>query len=507
MGLFKLTCTPKDYQMRAVEYTVKNPNSIICLETGGGKTLCCIAQALIFLAQGKVDKVLQIVTKKSKHSFAGDYEKLTDIDIDKQIQVIYCLEDLFEFHTNPDKIIGVVQYENFKNIPLVNWQDFFQKFKVLVQMDEFHKAKSPMSELYLEKLTGNIAEKPTKSYTKLNEYLYSLRPTMTYLTGYTATPLSKNLDDMFWLSTLVKPGIFNDSLLAFYNTFVRYSAYLVPIKKGSQYKRTVINTYGYKNTDVLISKLNEISFNYFPPKNIKFHIKYYDPRECYENYKKAVQGVLDLYNERKVDEETGDKEDKTFSARLLDAQYVLNNSFAKKDCLLQVLKETVGNGVLIYGAYYNTVDVIQYVLSNAFVPFMEISGQTTDKQCEKAMKWFNNDPENKAVILTAAGSQSINLQSTNNFIFYDLPYTAGQFLQAIGRIIRLGSKYDEFNIYILMAKDTLDEYKYDYLGSNGETLRYIQGNPNLFSGDIKNPNTEIFKKLRKQMLWDKGKEN
>ena len=272
-------------------------------------------------------------------------------------------------------------------------------------------------------------------------------------------------------------------------------------------KRTVINTYGYKNTEILISKLNEISFNYFPPKNIKFHIKYYDPSECYDNYKKAVQGVLDLYNERKVDEETGDKEDKTFSARLLDAQYVLNNSFAKRDCLLRTLKDTIGNGVLIYGAYYNTVDVIQYVLSNAYVPFKEISGQTTDKQCEQAMKWFNNDPENKAVILTAAGSQSINLQSTNNFIFYDLPYTAGQFLQAIGRIIRLGSKYDEFNIYILMAKDTLDEYKYDYLGSNGETLRYIQGNPNLFSGDIKNPNTEIFKKLRKQMLWDKGKEN
>lgn len=245
-------------------------------------------------------------------------------------------------------------------------------------------------------------------------------------------------------------------------------------------------------------------FQLFPPKKINFYLRYYDPTECMGEYKKAVSGILETYNDRKINEE-GDKEDKTFSARLLDAQYVLNNSYHKKECLLHTLKETTNNGVLVYGFYYNTVEVLDYVLSTARIPHKEISGHTTDKQCKQAMEWFNENPNDKAIILTSAGAQSINLQSTNNFIFYDLPYTSGQFIQAIGRIIRLGSKYEEFNIYIILSKDTLDEYKYNYLGSNQETLQYIQGNPNLFSADLKNPNSEILKQLRKQMLWNKSK--
>ena len=501
--MFKLKYEPLPHQKRAVEFMIKNPNSIIASETGSGKTFMCFLEALMFLHQGKVDKVLQIVTKKSKQSFGSDITKLTTIDVDKQVQVIYCLEDLFDFHENQNKIIGVVQYETFKQIPTVNWQDLFKKYRVLVQMDEFHKAKTAMSELYIEKVTGAVAEKPTKNYSKLNAHLYSLRMDIAYLTGFTATPLSKNLDDMFWLCTLVQPGIFNDSLLEFYNTYIKYYAYLVPIKKGSHFKRTAINRYGYKNTDKLVKILNTVTFNYFPPKDIDFIVEDYNPKECLENYKKAVSGVLDLYNERKINE-NGDKEDKTFSARMVDAQYVLNNSQSKKDALLRTLAKTINNGVLIYGSYYNTVDALRYLLSSLNISYDEISGATSDKKCKEVMDWFNFNPEGKVVILTAAGSQSINLQSTNNFIFYDLPWTPGEYIQAIGRIIRIGSKYTKFNIHIILAKDTLDEYKYEYLGSNEETLRYIQGNPNMFSSEIKNPNSEILKKLRKSMLWDKA---
>ena len=189
---------------------------------------------------------------------------------------------------------------------------------------------------------------------------------------------------------------------------------------------------------------------------------------------------------------------------MVDAQYVLDNSYAKKEALLKVLMKTINNGALVYCSYYNTVDAIEYLLSSVNIPFKEISGTTSDKKCAEVMDWFNSDPKGKGVILTTAGSQSINLQSTDNFIFYDLPWTAGAYIQAIGRIIRIGSKYDEFNVYIVLAKDTLDEYKYEYLGSNEETLRYIQGNPNMFSSEIKNPNSEILKKLRKSMLWDKA---
>ena len=504
---FKLTCKPKEHQKQAVQFTLNHPNSIIASETGSGKTVCMFMQGMVFLARGMVDKVLQIATKKSKHSFESDYQCRTDIDINKQIQVIYSEEDVWEFYSNPEKIIGVVQYENFKNIDIIHWEDLFKKHRILVQLDEYHKAKTPMSELYIPKgsIDNRLMEKPSKTYTKLNEMLYRLRPLITCLTGFTATPLAKSLPDMFWLCTLAQPGIFNDSLLDFYNTYIRYSAFLIPIRKGSNFKRTNIKVYGYKNIDKLVAKLNSVCFNYFPKKNINFIQKCYDPTEVMGEYKKAVQGILDTFNERKINEDTGDKEDKEFSARLLDAQYVLNNSYSKKDLLLHILKETTPNGVLIYCNYYNTVEALDYVLTSAHIPYREISGRTTDKQCKENMDWFNSDPKNKVMLLTGAGAQSINLQSTNNFIFYELPYTPAVYTQAIGRVIRIGSKYDEFNIYSLMAKDTIEEYKYEYLASNEETIRYVQGNPNYIpSGDLKNPNTELLRKMRKEMLWDKA---
>lgn len=505
---FKLTCTPKEHQKKIVEFILNHPNSIIASETGSGKTLMCYMEAMVFLAQDKVDKVLTIVTKKSKHSYEVDAEKLTDIDINNQIQVIYTMEDIWEFYENPKKIIGIVQYENFKTIDKIHWEDLFKRHRVLVQLDEFHKAKTPMSELYIPKTSSNndLFEKPTKTVTKLNEYLYSLRPLMTYMTGFTATPLTSNTDlsDMFWLATLTQPGIFNDSLLDFYNNYIRYSAYLVPIRKGSSFKRTVVKIYGYKNTDILVEKLKTICFNYFPKKDIVTRKFWYNPTEVMGEYKKAVQGVLDTYNERKIDEDTGDIIDKDFSARMLDAQYVLNNSYAKKECLLQALKETISKGVLIYCNYYNTVDAVEYVLSNAHIPYKEISGKTSDKDCKKIMEWFNESPENKVVILTSAGAQSINLQSTDSMIFYDLPYTCGGLQQALGRIIRLGSKYDKFYMYVIVSENTIDEYKYEYLTSSIEMIRYIQGNPNFFSDEpTKSPNTEIMKKMRNTMLWNK----
>lgn len=502
---FKFTGELKEHQKKAIQFTLKNPNSIICIETGGGKTACTLGQAMLFLAQGKVDKIIQVVTKKSKHSFKGDMEKLTTLK-EEQIQYISSENDLCDIAIDNNKIIGVIQYEYIKMIPIENWIKFFKSKRVLVQLDEYHRCKSPLTELFIPQGSNGVvlSEKMTTHLTQLSNVLYSIRPFITYLTGYTATPLTKNLDDLFWLCSLAKPGIFQDSLLYFYNKYIAYSVALIPIKKGSLRKRTMINKYGYKNTEELISVLSTICFNYFPPKKINFIKKYYDSLEIMSDYKKAVRGILDTYNERKLNEETGEKEDKEFSARLLDAQYVLNNSRAKQDCLLEVLKETIDKGVLIYCSYYNTVDIVKNILIKHHIPYKEISGRTSDTQCKNSMDWFNGNPKGKAVILTEAGAQSINLQSTDSIIYYDIPTIPKTFIQSFGRISRIGSKYSEFNCYIIMSEGTVDEYRYEYLGSNHETIQFIQGNPNFLpSGELKSFNTTLLKRLRDKFLWNK----
>ena len=494
----KVFLTPKDYQKKAVEFSLSREGSIIAIETGGGKTLTMIFEAFFRLKKGDVDKVIQVCTKKSKHSFASDYKEHTDYY--KEILVINDVEDFRVFYNDNNFKIAVVQYETFRNIPADFWETFLKKYRTLMQFDEYHKLKQPMTELAYS-YDGKVIEQVKKKQTMICSLVYRLRPHIKYLTGYTATPITSSISDAFWLSTLTKPGIFSDSLLTFFNSFVRYYCYP---KKIGRLKKLCTDIKGYANLEILRDKIKSICFSHFPKKDIKFIPAEVGINEQdYADYLLAVRGGLDKYKAREVDKETGEVEDKTFSARMVDAQYVLDNSQGKKNMLDILIDQTVQVGVLVYCHYYNTLDVVKSVLDKKGVDFRVIDGTTSDRNLEKHMKWFNSNPMNKVVILSSAGAQSLNLQSTNNMIFYNLPYTAGGFLQAIGRMIRLGSKYTSFNVYFPMVKDTLDTYKYTYVGSNAELLAYLQGNENLFQGECETFDSYFLREMRKLNLWSK----
>ena len=245
---FKINYELKDYQKRAVAFATRNKESIIAIDTGGGKTYCCIVQSLILLNNNLVDKVLQVCTKKSKLSFKSDYVKLSDAKLDEDYTFIENLHDFHTFYTSTVPI-GVIQYEMLKNIPIEYLSKFVKKHRVSFQIDEYHKLKTPTTKLVLDDYNV-LREVPEKKRTLLQQIFYQIRLDIDYFTGYTATPLSRSVDDLFWLCTLAKPGIFNNSLLDFYKTYVDFVAYKVAIKKGAKYRRTVV---GKK---VLLIKIN-----------------------------------------------------------------------------------------------------------------------------------------------------------------------------------------------------------------------------------------------------------
>jgi SNF2 family DNA or RNA helicase len=44
-------------------------------------------------------------------------------------------------------------------------------------------------------------------------------------------------------------------------------------------------------------------------------------------------------------------------------------------------------------------------------------------------------------MITMAGSESLNLQAAEHFVFVDLPWSQGDYTQLIGRMIRIGSQH------------------------------------------------------------------
>jgi SNF2 family DNA or RNA helicase len=56
-----------------------------------------------------------------------------------------------------------------------------------------------------------------------------------------------------------------------------------------------------------------------------------------------------------------------------------------------------------------------------------------------------------------AAAEGVNLQLAKAVIFYDTPWSAGDYLQIVGRMIRIGSIHDKVFSYHICAPKTIDE--------------------------------------------------
>jgi len=90
------------------------------------------------------------------------------------------------------------------------------------------------------------------------------------------------------------------------------------------------------------------------------------------------------------------------------------------------------------------------------------------------------------MIINAAAKEGINLQSSGYLMFYDLPFSYGDFLQLIGRIHRIGSKHTNIFLLYLICKHTVDEKVYDVLANKKELFDEILGDSAVGAMKVKN---------------------
>lgn len=131
----------------------------------------------------------------------------------------------------------------------------------------------------------------------------------------------------------------------------------------------------------------------------------------------------------------------------------------KKACSLAreiVSNESSVNKVVIWSTFTYNVERIAYLLKDLGAVFIH-GGVNTGSQFdintrEGRIKLFHDDPNCKVLIANpAACSEGISLHKVcHNAIYVDRSYNAGQFLQSLDRIHRLGlTKNIQTNVYIL----------------------------------------------------------
>lgn len=126
----------------------------------------------------------------------------------------------------------------------------------------------------------------------------------------------------------------------------------------------------------------------------------------------------------------------------------------KEQALVDLLTgELDDEKVIVYTRFESVVDRLQTILKREGIKSVRITGKEKDVAREAAKVAFQNlKGDVKVVFITSAGSEAINLQAASATIFFDAPWSWGEYVQILGRMIRIGSPHRGVVVYHLIAE-------------------------------------------------------
>lgn len=284
----------------------------------------------------------------------------------------------------------------------------------------------------------------------------------------TATLIKNNLIEGWGVYAVVVPGLFGTK-----NHFMsNYCITRMMQLPGS--RRQVPTIVGYKDRDIAEFRKKIDPFYLGRP---KFEVASELPplitrtisvgmnSEQEAKYQEALEGLL------VVGVKTGTSEEKEVSklTAVTYCQQIVNHpeligcdgDSEKLDALIDLLGdggELNGEKVIVFTRFRKMVDILTPALKKAKIRSVRITG-TEDEKARKASQDDFQDPKSDALVccITTAAAEAINLQTAKAIIFYDTPWSAGDYLQILGRMIRIGSTHDRCFAIHLVTKGTIDD--------------------------------------------------
>lgn len=464
---------------------------------------CCDYDTLIQTNLGEL-KIGDIVTNKIKCKVFSYNEKLDLIEAKPIIDYFEneCLEDMYEVeyvvkgkikkvkltggHPVFTKNRGYVEVENLTTEDIIlsvsnhcdncNKEVINEKDKVVERgycmysegrIVSIKKIKSP-KKVYNIGVEGNnnyfandllVHNCLQDNKSKFYQYVAGMRHLFSVVWLLTATPLKNRIEGLYNMFYIMNPKIFG-TYYSFKDSYLVIHRRQIPrvVGKGREKRRIMQNVeevVGYKNLD----KLREILNKYVILKQKHYNLKfYYHKTDLLERevkpYLEASEGLC-----RESSEDN-------FAVRVHDLQMVVDNiepnsriedKLSSKELLfLKVIKYKMENNspTIVYCDYNDVLDRLNKLLTGfskqlGVKQIHIISGSINQKEREKVEELIG---PGSVILITSAGTESINLQKADSLVFYDIPFSILTFIQAVGRVTRIDSKFSEQHIHILECK-------------------------------------------------------
>ena len=172
--------------------------------------------------------------------------------------------------------------------------------------------------------------------------------------------------------------------------------------------------------------------------------------------------------------------------RLIDRLHNLSDHDSKSARLLKDLREILSqrDKVIVFTQYTDTLDYLRErlkaVYGTAVACYSGRGGERWDgarwrTQSKEEVKNAFARGEVRVLLATDAASEGLNLQTCGVLINYDMPWNPMRVEQRIGRIDRIGQRYDEVWIYHYFYKGTIEEKIYRRLGERIGFFKQVIG--------------------------------
>lgn len=217
-----------------------------------------------------------------------------------------------------------------------------------------------------------------------------------------------------------------------------------------------------------------------------------------EKYKESLEGLLTVGQGRVshttvdgVEEDTSNQKETTKLTALLYCQQISNHlslidcegGSTKLDALIEMLTEgdLKDQKVIVFTRFKKMVNVMMPALKKAGLAPVRITGDEHKTSQRQASQRVFQDPDSpcKVICITSAGGEGINLQTASAIVFYDTPWSAGELLQIIGRMIRIGSKHDNVLAIHLASSSglgkTIDKHVISVVNKKTALLEQVLG--------------------------------
>ena len=516
-----------DMQNETIEFLLQRAQAVNAAQTGLGKTYMSLTAAIIVMLQRNDMDTVVLCPQCAIKAFRRELTEKLKI----------------RFNTLTS---GKPQIQAGARIHIITHSSLKKRLEYL---DKLHESGRKLL------LIVDEAQILHDSGNQVYQMLAARRQYFNIVWALTATPLGNSLTGLYWLLYFLNPKIVGtlDSFkqkyykLA-YNKITRWCG-KYPHKYKKTFREEVI--LGYKNLD----QLSEILKNYVilkqKPYNLVWHYHKFNINEKeQEQYLIAGQGlkretseknfavrlhdlqmVIDnlvipidkislqykieerLKQENKYSEESVKSILKNMLEKLNQNRQttIMNSSLSSKEKeYLKVVTEEMkkGHPVLTYLDYSDVVNRLEMILNKTksitgVKQVLKVTGSVSLKEREYVEEAIR---EGTVVLITSAGTESINLQKSNSMIFYDVPFSVLTFIQAVGRITRMDSKFSEQHIHIIEATGTIDSYKRLLINMNSNLIETIFGGIETLPVEMLNIDKGMQGLLKKQLLWCFDKE-